>query len=199
MLRSVKALMLGGIMAMGLVAVNAPARADIIPKLKTGSPTLVGADYLWEYTAKLTEEQFLKPGAFFTIYDFAGFIPGTNSQPVNWAFSSANLGTTPSGLLIPDSNGIPNLTWTYTGPQTSNGPITYQFFSAKSHFGTKLVSNYGAQASLSDPGELDNGDNTMNKGHIIAPASVVPEPCSMALLGLGAAPLLRLRRRNRKG
>jgi 4-hydroxybenzoyl-CoA reductase alpha subunit len=59
MLRSVKALMLGGIMAMGLVAVNAPARADIIPKLKPGSPTLMGADYLWEYSAKLTEEQFL--------------------------------------------------------------------------------------------------------------------------------------------
>jgi PEP-CTERM motif len=195
MLKSVKALILAGTVGMGLLAVNAPVRADIIPKLKAGSPTPSGSDWLWEYTAKLTDEQFLKPGAFFTIYDFGGFV-SANPSPANWVFSSSNVGITPVGLIISDNPAVPNLTWTYNGPVTGNGPITYTSFSAISHFGAKTVSNYGASASLYDPGELDHGLPTMNKGKIIAP--VVPEPASMALLGLGAAPLLRLRRRSRK-
>jgi len=200
MLRSVKALILAGAVGMGLLAVNAPARADIIPQLEFTSPSPVPGRFLWAYDATLTAQQFLKSGDFFTVYDFAGLIPLSNSQPVNWVFSSANLGLTPGGLTVVDSPALPNLTWMYTGPDTSNGPTDLGIFSAKSIYEAETLVSYGALGHKWDIGpngpRLDHGTLTMNKGTVIGP--VVPEPCSMALLGLGAAPLLRLRRRNRK-
>jgi hypothetical protein len=196
MLRSIKQLMLAGSVAMSLLALNAPARADIIPQLNS-LPTPVVGGFLWEYNADLTPAQFLAAGDFFTIYDFAGFVPMSNVQPVNWIFSSALVGVTPAGLTVADNAGVPNLTWTYTGPTTGNGPIDLGLFKAISTFNTQRLGGYAAMAHLHHPGFIDHATGTMNKGITIVP--VVPEPGTMALLGLGAAPLIgRLRRRNRK-
>src|SRR5215212_5297489 len=203
MLRSVKVLMLAGGLGMGLLAMVGPARADIVPTLNA-LPSAVPGGFLWEYDAQLTQQQFLKAGDFFTIFDFNGYVPGSGTVPnVNWTFLSLNTGLLPAGLSgIVDSPSIPNLTWTYTGPNTSNGPTDLGLFTAKSIFGDLGTGMYGAMGhKWSKIGTFvlpDHGNPTMNKGPINTPAPVVPEPCSMALLGLGAAPLLRLRRRNRK-
>src|SRR5437867_13244544 len=100
MLRFGKLLMLVGGLGVGLLAMAGQARADIIPQLTFTSPSPVPGGFLWEYDATLTVDQFLKSGDFFTVYDFAGLIPLSNSQPANWVFSSANLGLTPSGLTV---------------------------------------------------------------------------------------------------
>jgi hypothetical protein len=201
MLRSVKVLMLAGSVGIGLLAVNAPVRADIIPTLNA-LPSAVSGGFLWEYDAQLTQQQFLKSGDFFTIFDFNGYVPGSATVPnANWMFTSLNTGLLPAGLVgIVDSPSIPNLTWKYTGPDTSNGPTDLGLFTAKSAYEALGTGMYGAQGhKWSKIGSFvlpDHGKPTMNKGPITTP--VVPEPCSMALLGLGAAPLLRLRRRGRK-
>src|SRR5438034_9279056 len=169
--RFVKALMLAGTIGIGLMAVNAPARADIIPQLTLTSPSPVIGGFLWEYDATLTHEQFLKSGDFFTIYDFAGLLPMSNSQPANWMFSSANVGRTPGAVTIVDNPGLPNLTWKYTGPDTSNGPTDLGIFSAKSIYNQETLVSYSAMGHKWDIGpsgpRIDHGTLTMNKGTVI--------------------------------
>jgi hypothetical protein len=194
MFKFAKNLMVVGGLGLGLLAASMPARADIIPQLNSITP--VGSEFLWEYTADVTVSQYVDAGDFFTIYDFAGYVPGSEITPAGWAFSTALTGITPSGLILTDNGGLPNLTWTRTGgviPTETNLGL----FSARSIYGGQVLTNYAAMAHKDHPGFIDNGRPTMNKGEIIAP--VVPEPGTMALLGLGAAPLLRrLRRRSRK-
>jgi hypothetical protein len=194
MFKFAKNLMVVGGLGLGLLAASMPARADIIPQLNSITP--VGSEFLWEYTADVTVSQYVDAGDFFTIYDFAGYVPGSEITPAGWSFSSALTGVTPSGLILTDNAGLPNLTWTRTGgviPTETNLGL----FSARSIYGAQVLTNYAAMAHKDHPGFIDNGRPTMNKGEIIAPA--VPEPGTMALLGLGAAPLLRrLRRRSRK-
>src|SRR6476646_7955718 len=85
--------------------------------------------YTWTYNVQLAADQDAKtgsvPGAstaagvgvfattadYFTIYDFAGFIPGSNVQPTGWAFQSLNVGSTPSDTIPTDKAGVQNLTW----------------------------------------------------------------------------------------
>ncbi len=197
MFKFAKTLMMVGGLGLGLLAANAPAKADIIPTTAS-LPTPTVGGYLWEFNAQLTGHQFMMAGDFFTIYDFAGFVPASNIEPTNWAFSSALVGVTPGGLGVVDNASLPNLTWTYTGPATSNGPTNLGLFKAISTYNTPGTGNYGAMARLYSPFFQEvHGDPTMNKGPIAVP--VVPEPGTMALLGLGAAPLIgRLRRRSRK-
>src|SRR5215218_9717681 len=102
MLRFVKSMMLAGGLGVALVALGGPVRADIIPNL-SALPTPVMGGFEWVYDAELTSQQFLKSGDLFTIYDFAGFVMGSNDEPINWVFSSAPLGVTPVGLIVSDS------------------------------------------------------------------------------------------------
>jgi hypothetical protein len=209
MLRSVKRIALAGAAGACLLALHAPAKADIIPQLVSVTP--VGSEFLWTYTATLTSEQFLSrtsgdPNRYFTIYDFAGFVPMSATSPANWVFSSANLGVTPGDVTITDDPLLPNLTWTYngTGPgQLGPGPLNLGTFTARSIYGDETLVDYSAMGRKwhkkpSGGYYLDHGTPTSNKGNTIAPlASSVPEPCSLALLGLGAAPILARRRRAR--
>jgi hypothetical protein len=201
MSRFTKSLILAGGLGASLLAINTPVRADIIPQLSLVTP--VGSEFRWDYTVTLTAEQFLHAdatpslGSFFTIYDFDGYVAGSAVAPnADWTFV-ADPGLTPGDVTITDNAGIPNLTWKYTGADT-NGPLTIGTFSARSIFDDQTLVSYAGHARKLHPGYLDNATPTSNKGITIAPINPVPEPCSMALLGLGAAPLLRLRRRNRK-
>src|SRR4051794_33533352 len=136
MLRSVKVLMLAGSVGIGLLAANAPVRADILPTLDA-LPSAVSGGYLWQYDAVLAKGQFLKSGDFFTIFDFNGYVPGSGTAPnANWAFISLPTGWLPSGLTgITDSASIPNLTWEYIGSPTGQGSTDLGLFTAKSIFG----------------------------------------------------------------
>ena len=172
------------------------ARADIIPEVSTVTPN--GANFTWTYTASLTNDETLQSGNFFTIYDFNGFVPGTNFQPANWVFSSANVGVTPSKVTPNDNPSIPNLTWTYTGPNVGPGPVDLGLFGADSTIGTTATGQFAAEAIKYAPGKPGNGKPVDNIGSVGVPGqmNVIPESASLLLLLPGLAPLgLLLRKR----
>ena len=132
------------------------AHADIVPQIGPSDVTLqLDGNYKWSYEGQLNPAQKVLSGDFFTIYDFAGFVPGTTLQPADWSFSWSNTGVTPTGLLplinipggITDNPGIPNLTWTYTGSGTIAGPADLGAFSAESVYGDNTISPFAAEAT----------------------------------------------------
>jgi len=203
MTRLYKTLLLTGTVGIGLLAIGtSPARADIIPALDSVTPA--GSNFLWSYHADLHESQRLDASLsysdFFTIYDFAGYVPGSATAPAGWIVSSSNVGLTPPGanpFPPADDPGMPNLTWTFTGA-TIDGPATgLGPFTAISTDSQPILGSYTSQSTNNTLSTPPNGLPGDNSGFVNVPAD--PEPCTMALLGLGAAPLLGgLRRRGRK-
>ncbi|HZT44094.1 MAG TPA: hypothetical protein VFA07_18160, partial [Chthonomonadaceae bacterium] len=174
------------------------ARADIIPNLSTVTPN--GSNFTWTYTASLTNDETLQSGNFFTIYDFAGFVSGTNFQPADWVFSSANVGKTPSRVTPNDDPTIPNLTWTYTGPNVGPGPVDLGLFGADSTFSNTKEGWFAAEAIKYAPGKPGNGKPVDNVGQTGVPTghqNVIPEASSLLLLLPGLAPLGMLLRKRR--
>ena len=62
-------------------------------------------------------------------------------------------------------------------------------------YGNETLSSFAAEAT--EQSGFTAGSKVDNFGWTGSPAPVTPEPCTLALLGLGAAPLA-LRRRSRK-
>src|SRR5207248_2063399 len=102
---------LSAILLLGVAA--GQARAGLIPVTVTITPD--AGNFRFTYAIVLPTDSQLRPGDYFTIYDFAGFVGGTNTQPDGWKFSTANTGPTPAFLTPDDSPDVPNLTWTYSG------------------------------------------------------------------------------------
>ena len=174
------------------------ARADIIPEVSTVTPN--GSNFTWTYSASLTNDETLQSGNFFTIYDFAGYVSGTNFQPANWVFSSANVGKTPAKVTPTDNPSIPNLTWTYTGPNVGPGPVDLGLFGADSTFGNQTTGQFAAEAIKYAPGKPGNGKPIDNVGSVGVPTghmNVIPETSSLLLLLPGLAPLGLLARKRR--
>src|SRR5437016_5027101 len=108
---------------LGLIAITAfsiAARADIIPTLD--SVTGSSPNFTWNYSANVTVDQTVNSGDFFTIYDFGSIAPGSNMQPAGWTFSQALLGPTAALTNPTDNPNILNLTWTYNGEESIQGP-----------------------------------------------------------------------------
>jgi len=197
-------LLVGAGIAGGLVlALGGAVRADIIPVLQTPITTLGPNNFRFDYTVSLTDSQQMIQGqpVFFTIYDFAGYIPNSAVAPnANWSVAVANTTPPPAGISLvnPDNTGLPDLKFTYTGP-TLTGPFTLGTFSARSTFNQLTTDEYAATAQKFTT-TADNGVQTSNRGPNIVPlATAIPEPGTMALLGsgllsLGALGGLRRRR-----
>ncbi len=190
------------VVAAGL-AVACSARADIIPTLSTVSPTS-GVDFTWNYRATLTEDENAVSGGanggdYFTIYDFGGFVLGTNSQPAGWTFTFSLVGTTPPKVLPTDDPAIYNLTWHYVGgaglPAEIAGPTSLGMFSADSTTDLLRQGQFTAEATKNtDPFARTPIDNI---GSIAVP---IPEMsallpmigiCGFAAIGLASSWLWR--------
>jgi hypothetical protein len=171
------------------------ARGDIIPTLSTTTPS--GSGFSWNYSANVTVDQTVKPGDFFTIYDFGNFVSGSNLQPVGWVFSNALTGINPS-LVIPADNGsIMNLTWTYEGTSAIPGSAVLGAFSIVTDTNQLRTSDFAAEATRS------TGPNAGTKVDNVGSVSVpVPEMSALlpilSVCGAGLVSLLPslLRRRN---
>lgn len=138
-------------------------------------------DFLWEYTATLLGNSQIggTVPSFFTIYDFRGLI-AEESSPPDWTFSSFNVGPTAFSQMPSDNAGIPNLTWTYTGPlvqSTNASPVVLGQFVVRGSIGTSIPGEFTAQDQRTGGGVQGN----------IGPTTVpTPEPTTLALLFAGA-------------
>ncbi len=168
---------------------TAITKADLIPVSLSVTPT--GSDYNYSYNVELPNNSILKPGDFFTIYDFAGYIPKSNNTPASFQFSSSNLGPTPSWTTPSDNPSIPNLTWTYEGPQVQVGALNLGIFSAQSVFG-ETVNGFFTAETHTNPGDQVNNNITATPVPVPC-CPEVPEPTTF-LLGLLGLPIISMLR-----
>jgi hypothetical protein len=180
---------------LGLAALSAmtiAAYADVIPTLSSIVPS--GSDFTWNYSANVTVGQRVEHDDFFTIYDFGNFVPGSNTQPTGWMFSSSLLGSTPSFLTardyarLHDNPSVLNLTWTYIGQNPIIGPDFLGIFSVTNNTNQLTTGQFASQATHN--GGPYNGGKSPNLGDVSVP---VPEMSALLpILSVCSAGLLAL-------
>lgn len=175
----------------GFAGISAPARAGLLPVNTSINPE--SGNFRWTYAIVLPSDVQIRTGDYFTIYDFAGYVPGTNNQPAGWNFSTHLTGTTPGGVLPTDDPTLPNLTWTYAGANQT-GQSGLGNFWAVSTYSTATTSNFTARSHNATYGIPDSNITTTDVPVNVPGPPSVPEPTTLLLAGLGL-PLVGLMRR----
>jgi hypothetical protein len=184
--RSGKSLLLAG--ALTLCCLLGPAavasRADIVFTLSSSTPTSA------TYSGLFTGFPFtLNAGDFATAYDFpAGTTVGTTTGLLSTDFTSSTqlVGLTPPFVIPTDSAALPNITFTYTGAPmsatTSLGTFTVNIpvpFVVAVGAGNQTSRDQIGAANFSHIGPFDQPQQVTG--------TTVPEPTTLALVGLGLA------------
>lgn len=165
------------------------AAAGLIPYNLTVTPGVDGM-YRYTYAIQLPSTAVLRPGDYFTIYNFDGFVAGSAAASGSlysgdWAFSTTNSGPTPANVQPDDDPSIPNLTWTYTGPEINiTDPVGLGNFMATSLYPTTTDSWFTAHTGTTW-GADDNNITPTKVPVPSAPPPGVPEPATLLLAGLG--------------
>jgi hypothetical protein len=170
--------------------VSGAAQASVIPVESGITPD--GANYKWTYDGQLAPDQGVKAGDELVIIDFAGYVSGSVGTSLSNVTASVS-NTLPAGMLLDpgftDNPNIPDLVFTYTGPdyRTSGGPYPTQTdFSglyADSTFKNMITGSFSAVAVKNDGAET--GTVTYNVGQVAVPTSAVPEPGVWAMMLAG--------------
>lgn len=187
-----RALILGLLAAMMPPASARRAMADDVLDLgiiiDAGTVQPVGdPNYVYQFDVEFkpdpTLHDFIQNGDSFTVFLTGnnGVIAGTNTQPLTWSATAFSPGS---------------VTWTYIGndPITSAtplDPLPGPLFQVVSTIETSGTFTYTFRDSLpGQPGGHSGGGSFT--------VTAVPEPTSMALIGLGIPALVLLRRRSRR-
>lgn len=177
------------------VAVS-PARAGFMVEVASVTPENVG--FRWNFEAHLDTNTAVQSGDFFTIYDFAGALPITNTQPSNWSFTMPMTGKNAPFTNPPDDPTIPNLTWQYQGNNNVLGSVTSTLdFSVLSQSNGAIPQIYGSQSHNVVNGRVEAVVSTLEVPSTNSPS---PEPATIFLLGAGLpflGGIVALRRRKR--
>jgi hypothetical protein len=179
-----------GVLVVLLVA--GPARADFFVELKTG-PTPVAGGYAYDYDLvfnTVVNNFEVRNGDFATIYDIGPADSVVDIiAPSGFSFTVQPIGLNAFGTSPPvDDPGLVNVTFTRTGGTVAADQI----------FAARIVSKlegthesfYSAQEFRKTPAIGPKG----NVGTVLVP---VPEPGSMALVGIGLVSALGLRWRRK--
>jgi hypothetical protein len=211
-----KTLML--VAALAALALVPTVEAAITPTLVAVTPNGDGT-FTYTYNVDLAEDQnALNDGAFpsgttpagpgapsdtfqdyFVIYDFAGLIGGSATQPAGWTFAIAFTGPTPSTTSPADDPNLFNIYWVRTGEPDLIGPQDLGMFSVSSNFENVFFDNYTSDATRSQgdtAGTAVASIGTVNVPQISGGAPFrVSEPGTLMLLGSGLLGLGFFRRR----
>ena len=194
-----KKLALAALAAVGLAGT---AQAGIVT---LNSVTPNASDFTFSYEATLGPDEGVRAGDRFVIFDFAGYVAGSIfSASANLLTSVENL--SPSAIVTPgftDDALLPNLVFTYTGPnsRTSTGPLasfTFPSIGARSIFGQTVVDAFFTLTTKNNPSR-ERGRPIYTLGETRVPGgAVVPEPATWAML-LGGFGMMgaAIRRRER--
>ncbi|MCU0703957.1 MAG: PEP-CTERM sorting domain-containing protein [Fimbriiglobus sp.] len=182
--------------AVGLaVLCGGTARAGLLPTSVTVFPE--GSNFRWQYAIVLPTDSQLKNGDYFTIYDFNGFVSGTDVAPdSNWSFTTAMVGPTPPNVAPFDDPSKPNLSWKYNGPTINVGQTGLGNFMATSEYQDRTRSYFTARTHRSSDGRIDQ-NVTYTDVPVPGGDVQVPEPATLALAAL-ALPAVGLAFRRKK-
>ncbi len=172
------------------------ANAGLIPTDLAVNKEGDSGAYRFTYSVDLQSKGVLQPGDFFTIYDFAGRVDGTELQPANFHFSSATSGPTPAQVTAKDDPAVSNLTWTYTGTGPITGDAFLGEFSAVSTYRNTRSDDFTGQSHKQDVGGHFNNNITDT---VVPVPSCVPEPPAWMLAAVAAAGLAGYGWRRRAG
>ena len=194
-----------GLAAALAVGFGSSAQAGLLPLTANAVPDGPN-NYRYTYGVMLTSNSQLTKGDPFVIYDFNGFIDGSNQQPAGFAFSTSKVGGNPGRTVPNDNPEMPNLVWTYTGDTPLIGQIGLGNFTALStQPAASVTTDFVSRTQVEDPnGDVRDEDNITNTKAPsgtdqqpiptptptpdptpVVPPSGVPEPSSMILLACG--------------
>jgi hypothetical protein len=178
-----------GLLGLAVVCAATPARAGFVPVFLGTTPNgpLTNYNYTLNFTTNSTTSETLATGDFVTLYDIGA---ATFVAPAGLTVTQSLTGVTAVGTAPTDLSNVLNVTFTYTGP-TLTVDTTFA--------GVVITSSFAPR-----PGQYTSTDTIpLGKNGQIGPVTLpngVPEPGSIALLGLGGlGALTLLRRRARAG
>src|SRR5437879_3008445 len=139
MMRHIKTLVLTGAI-FALAIASKPAGADIVV---SPVPTITGGGpFTWTYNVTLLPGETMRGGAYFTIYDFFGWVPGSQVAPSALWNNTTNATNVTSGpnpfsppINPPDNPTVVNLSWQWLGPDVVGAGQSLGSFSAISTIG----------------------------------------------------------------
>jgi hypothetical protein len=181
-------------------AIPTTSRAGLVPVAVSITPE--AGMYRYTYAIVLPTDAVLRPGDYFTIYNFDGFVPGSemasgSPYSADWTFTATGLGPTPGGTMPDDDPAILNLSWKYTGPEINiDASIGLGNFWALSLYAETTDSWFTASTGSSS-GQTDNNITPTTVPVPTATPPGVPEPTTLLLAGLGL-PIVGLARRLRR-
>jgi hypothetical protein len=185
--------LLGGL-ELPLLATPA-ARAGLIPNKVTVTPD--GDLYRWTYNVVVTSDVYIRPGDYFTIYDFAGAVSGSIEMPEGWTYTEQGVGITPARTDPADDPNLMNYTMTYSGPETLFGQLGLGNFSFQTPYSNSAESQFTSATHRQDDDTTEHNITTTTVPVASASANS-PEPATIALVAAGLPlGLLKLRRRKK--